>query len=47
MLDSSESWLHQQQQPYSRRSRAGGGAVHSIRSGHAVVPFDYLAVRMT
>jgi hypothetical protein len=33
MLGSSESWLHQQQ-PYSWHSRAGGGAVHSINSGH-------------
>src|SRR6185437_1865773 len=33
MIGSSESWLHQQQ-PYSWHSRAGGGAVHSINSGH-------------
>src|SRR6478672_6511054 len=33
MVGSSESWLHQQQ-PYSWHSRAGGGAVHSINSGH-------------
>src|SRR6266567_1604144 len=35
MLGSSESWLHQQQ-PSSWHSRAGGGAVHSITSGHSV-----------
>src|SRR4029434_6407395 len=34
MLGSYESWLHQQQR-YSWHSRAGGGAVHSIKSGHA------------
>jgi hypothetical protein len=35
MLGSPESWLHQQQ-PYSRHSRAGGGAVHSINSGYCI-----------
>src|SRR6187401_131997 len=33
MLDSSESW-EPQQRPLPWRSRAGGGAVHSIRRRH-------------
>src|SRR4026209_2386872 len=33
MVSSSESW-GPQQHPHPWHSRAGGGAVHSIRSGH-------------
>src|SRR5271169_1789190 len=33
MTSSSESW-EPQQRPHSWHSRAGGGAVHSIKSGH-------------
>jgi hypothetical protein len=39
MFSSSESW-ELQQHPRLWHSRAGGGAVHSIKSGHCVTTYS-------
>src|SRR6476659_2137826 len=41
ILGSSESWEHYQR-PHPWHSRAGGGAVHSIKSGHSTKRGSYL-----